>query len=174
MSAPNPFQIPTCFKLDLEQRRRERFKKTVVTAVIVSVAVVIGLLIEGCVSEKSHNAADQNRRQDGEVQNTIETPGLAPTKTLPPAWAQPMQPAAKTISTTSLPMQPCPVAMVRRTASPAQPSPTAGGAVYLVKSGDTLSRIARAHKTTVQAIKMANRLDTDRIFAGEKLNIPSA
>lgn len=174
MSAQNPFQIPTCFKLDLEQRRRERFKKTVVTAVIVSVAVVIGLLIEGCVSEKSQNAVDQNQPQAGDVQNAIETPAPAPTKTLPAPAAQPMQPAPQSISTTSLPMQPCPVAMVRKTASPAQPSPTAGGAVYLVKSGDTLSHIAREHKTTIQAIKVANQLDTDRIFVGEKLNIPSA
>src|SRR3984885_10388316 len=57
MSAQNPFQIPSCFKLDIEQRRRERFKKTVVTTVIVSAAVVIGLLIEGCVSERSQSAA---------------------------------------------------------------------------------------------------------------------
>jgi LysM repeat protein len=162
MSAQNPFQIPTCFKLDIEQRRRERFKKTVVTAVIVSVAVVIGLLIEGCVSEKSQANQEQNQAT---AQNTIQTPAqLAPTASQPVQGSQ-----------ISLPVQPCPVATVpKQTAAPADPPHITGAAVYLVKSGDTLSRIAKAHHTTVKAIKAANRLDDDRLSVGEKLNLPAA
>jgi hypothetical protein len=149
MSAQNPFQIPTCFKLDIEQRRRERFKKTVVTAVIVSVAVVIGLLIEGCVSEKSQA-------------NAIQTPAQA---------SAPVQP----VSRISLPVQPCPVATVpKQTATPADPPHITGVAVYLVKSGDTLTRIAKTHHTTIKAIEAANHLSEDRISVGEKLNIPTA
>ncbi|HEY1789226.1 MAG TPA: LysM peptidoglycan-binding domain-containing protein [Verrucomicrobiae bacterium] len=154
MSAQNPFQIPTCFKLDIEQRRRERFKKTVVTAVIVSVAVVIGLLIEGCVSEKSQATA----------QNTIQTPAQL-------AASAPSQ----SISQISLPVQPCPVATVpKQTAAPADPPHITGVAVYLVKSGDTLSRIAKSHRTTIKALRAANHLDDDRISVGEKLNLPTA
>ena len=163
MSAQNPFQIPTCFKLDIEQRRRERFKKTVVTAVIVSVAVVIGLLIEGCVSEKSQANAEQNQAT---AENTIQTPAQ-------PVESAPSQPVQA--SRISLPVQPCPVATVpKQTATPADPPHITGAAVYLVKSGDTLSRIAKSHHTTVGAIKTANRLDSDRISVGEKLNIPTA
>jgi LysM repeat protein len=158
MSAQNPFQIPTCFKLDIEQRRRERFKKTVVTAVIVSVAVVIGLLIEGCVSEKSQANAEQNQAT---AQNTIQTPAQAGA-------------SSPSISQVSLPVQPCPVATVpKQTAAPADPPHITGAAVYLVKSGDTLTRIAKAHHTTIKAIETANHLSDDRISVGEKLNIPT-
>jgi LysM repeat protein len=41
-----------------------------------------------------------------------------------------------------------------------------------VKSGDTLIRIAKAHGTTVKAIKSLNGLTTDRIKVGQKLNLP--
>jgi LysM repeat protein len=164
MSAQNPFQIPTCFKLDIEQRRRERFKKTVVTAVIVSVAVVIGLLIEGCVSEKSQANDIQNQAT---AQNSIQTP--EPTGT---ATAQTGQ---EPVSKISLPVQPCPVATVpKQTAAPADPPHISGAAVYLVKSGDTLSRIAKSHHTSIKAIKEANKLATDRISVGEKLQVPAA
>jgi len=44
--------------------------------------------------------------------------------------------------------------------------------VYTVKSGDVLERIARNHGTTVNAIKSANGLRTDRINVGQKLKIP--
>ncbi|MFN7139155.1 MAG: LysM peptidoglycan-binding domain-containing protein, partial [Limisphaerales bacterium] len=45
--------------------------------------------------------------------------------------------------------------------------------VYTVKPGDVLERIARNHNTSVQAIKAANGMKTDRINAGQKLKIPS-
>ena len=46
--------------------------------------------------------------------------------------------------------------------------------VYVVKSGDTLSRIAKAHRTTVEAIEAANGLNDDLILVGAKLKIPEA
>jgi peptidoglycan endopeptidase LytE len=46
--------------------------------------------------------------------------------------------------------------------------------LYVVKSGDTLTRIAKVHGTTVKALKSANGLDGDRLVVGEKLKIPEA
>lgn len=46
--------------------------------------------------------------------------------------------------------------------------------LYVVKSGDTLSGIARAKGTTVKALKAANGLSGDRVVAGRKLKIPEA
>lgn len=43
---------------------------------------------------------------------------------------------------------------------------------YKVKSGDSLEKIARSHQTTIQAIKEANGLTTDRIVVGKTLIIP--
>jgi peptidoglycan DL-endopeptidase LytE len=44
---------------------------------------------------------------------------------------------------------------------------------YLVRQGDTLNRIASAHRTTVAALKSANNLKSDTIQLGSKLKIPS-
>ncbi len=158
MSDQNPFQIPSCFKLEIEHRRRVRFKKTVVTAVIASVGLIVGLLIEGCVSERSEVAPAQ---------------ASAVARVPRASQASPAQPARQPISKNSLPMQLCPVAM-EKTATPVGPPHTIGGAVYLVKSGDTLSRIAKTHGTTIKALKAANNLASDRIVVGEKLKIPAA
>ena len=49
----------------------------------------------------------------------------------------------------------------------------AGMTVYTVKSGDTLSKIAKAHGATVKAIQSANNLATTKIHVGQKLKIPS-
>jgi len=48
-----------------------------------------------------------------------------------------------------------------------------GDQPYVVKSGDTLTKIARAHGTTVKALRSANNLTTDRIKVGDKLVIPA-
>ncbi len=44
--------------------------------------------------------------------------------------------------------------------------------VYAVKSGDTLSRIAARHNTTVNELRNLNHLTTDRIVVGQKLILP--
>jgi LysM repeat protein len=46
--------------------------------------------------------------------------------------------------------------------------------IYVIKSGDSLTRIAKAHGTTVKALKTANGLENDRIVVGAKLKIPTA
>ncbi|WP_309399732.1 LysM peptidoglycan-binding domain-containing protein [Cerasicoccus maritimus] len=45
---------------------------------------------------------------------------------------------------------------------------------YEIKSGDTLSEIAQNYGVTVSQLKRANRLTSDRIFAGQTLTIPGA
>jgi LysM repeat protein len=66
------------------------------------------------------------------------------------------------------------------------PAPAAGGVangggtlvaasgeqLYEVKSGDTLSSIAKQHGTTYKAIQAANNLSDTRIKVGQKLKIP--
>ena len=46
-------------------------------------------------------------------------------------------------------------------------------ATYTVKSGDTLTKIAKKNGTTVKAIEAANGLSTTKIKVGQKLKIPS-
>lgn len=44
----------------------------------------------------------------------------------------------------------------------------------VIRRGDTLSQLARAHSTTVAALKQANHLSSDRIYAGRTLVLPGA
>jgi LysM repeat protein len=54
----------------------------------------------------------------------------------------------------------------------ASDSGSSGEDVYVVKSGDTLTKIAKSHSTTVKAIESENNLSTTRITVGEKLKMP--
>jgi LysM repeat protein len=53
------------------------------------------------------------------------------------------------------------------------PELTNGQKLYDVKSGDTLSTIAKSQGTTIRALRAANNLTTDRIIVGQKLKIPA-
>ncbi len=56
---------------------------------------------------------------------------------------------------------------------PAPATPSTSG-TYVVKSGDTLTKIARQHGISVASLKTANNLKSDLINGGQKLKIPGA
>jgi LysM repeat protein len=67
-------------------------------------------------------------------------------------------------------------------AAPTTPTATAGapaatasgdGSVYEVKSGDTLSTIAKKAGVSIRALQAANNLKTTRITVGQKLKLPA-
>jgi len=49
----------------------------------------------------------------------------------------------------------------------------ADGGAYVVKAGDTLTRIARQHGTTVTALRSLNALKTSQVRIGQKLKVPA-
>lgn len=49
-----------------------------------------------------------------------------------------------------------------------------GGQIYRVKAGDTLEKIAKAHKTSIKALKEHNQLQKDQITVGQPLKIPES
>jgi LysM repeat protein len=54
-----------------------------------------------------------------------------------------------------------------------QQKPKAGGNQHVVKSGETLEKIARQHNVTVTALKKHNHLNSDRIQIGQEIDIPN-
>lgn len=155
MNAMNPFQIPTCFQINQERRRKERIKKTVIAVVAASVLLLIGLLIEGCKTERATTSSRITPL--GEVPAAAAEPQIAPAPVAQPA------PAAVPAPT------PSPVSKSNAMAPASQPA-----GLYTVKPGDTLTRIAKAHGTTVKGLKAANGLASDRIAVGAKLKLPEA
>jgi LysM repeat protein len=54
------------------------------------------------------------------------------------------------------------------------PSPAdAGEQIYVVKGGDTLTKIAHDHHTSPASLRKLNKLTTDKIKVGDKLKIPA-
>ena len=159
MNATNPFQIPSCFQIDHERRRRERFKKTFIAAVTAGILLLLGLLIEGCMSEHARAAGS----------TAVVTDLPAPSPNLPPVATAP-----NPITLPEPNPQPA-LSQSTKTVSKAN-TPSAGHseAVYIVKTGDNLTRIARTHGTTVKAIEAANSLASDHISVGTKLKLPES
>jgi LysM repeat protein len=155
MNSANPFQIPSCFQKVDENRRRERFKKGVIATIAAAVLLLVGLLIQGCKSERASAATPP---QAGSVV-IVQTPkSLSPVPQSTSAVASPMPIASKTSMTPTTLTTPH----------------SATVSVYVVKSGDTLSRIAKAHGISIKILKSVNGLDGDRIAVGVKLKIPTA
>jgi nucleoid-associated protein YgaU len=145
MKASNPFQIPSCLqRVDFQQRRRERFKNGFIAAVAAMVVLLVGLLIEGCKTEQATST------KASASLSQVNQPLVADQR-----------------------LNPAPQPNFNSTARP-MTSVNHPQALYVVKSGDTLSRIAKVHGTTVKALEAANGLASDRIVVGTKLKIPTA
>jgi LysM repeat protein len=78
----------------------------------------------------------------------------------------------KTVSQLSQNIEHLQTALRSLTEAVAGPSTVDSGKIYRVKSGDSLEKIARAHNTTIKAIKELNKLSHDRIVIGQTLQIP--
>lgn len=147
MNTSNPFQIPSCLqRANLQQRRQERFKKTVVVAVAAVAVLLVVLLIEGCVSEHAQTAS-------------TASPVVVVQTKAPPAKVAVSEPKV-------VPVLPPPAPATT------QPPVTQPTLIYVVKHGDTLARIAKQHHTTAQQIKAINGLNSDLIAVGAKLKLP--
>lgn len=101
----------------------------------------------------------------------------SPGATLPAAAASPTQALGPSSAGPTLPATATPSPTVEASAAPTKtPKPTAKPAAtrkYRVKSGDTLSGIARRFGTTVAVLKKLNGIsDASRIHPGQVLRIP--
>ena len=167
MNNPNPF-VPKGSLLEQQSYRRSRLKFWVGGVAGVSCLALVVMLIQGCHRENpdTQTAMDTN--------NT--TPGLDLTNNLPPAetnsFATPFTaPMAPSNSVATAPMPPS-VAVTPPVAPPVEP-PTAG-TDYVVKSGDTLGKIAKANGVSLKALLAANPgIDPKKLKPGKKITIPA-
>ena len=200
MNKSNPF-VPKGSLLEQQSQRRFRLKFAVGCVLVVSVTGLVAMLIQGCkratpdmgvnplpmvytnpvvvtmpanpvvVPEPVAPAAGSEyvvvkgdslakiAKKNGVTLKALEAanPGVVPTK-LKIGQKLVIPAGGKSLTDTAAPT----------TAAVGD----AGTASYTVKSGDTLTKIAKAHGTTVKAIEAANGLTTTKISVGKKLKIP--
>jgi LysM repeat protein len=129
---------------------------SVVAGLIVGVHVaVIGSVImtQGCASTQ--------RGADSTVPAMVEP---APAPVLPPSAAMVAQPAVQPVAFPAIqpPVEPAPLK-----------TSVAAGNIYVVKSGDSLSKIAAAHGVNTRELSELNQItDANKIRAGQKLVLP--
>ena len=131
------------------------------------VVLLVGALIEGCMSEQAANTTPTTSSKVTELRtprlNQLPAPRLNQTAEAWPAPDSNSQPEPAPIHK--------PATVI---ANENLPAPSHSETVYVIKSGDTLTRIAKAHGTTVKALKAANGLASDNIVVGARLKIPEA
>ncbi len=170
-----------------------KFLFTVSAILALHMFLLVSVLIQGCKRQDQTGTAPQDNSLNAlePLGDSAETPPAGTTRRVetPPEPAQP-SPQSPPVNPLALPggsSTPPPVMAtpnIQPSAPepftppstvvnpPPQPLPSARTVVYEVKRGDTLTRIARSHRTTPKAIKEANSLKTDRILAGQKLKVP--
>jgi LysM repeat protein len=108
----------------------------------------------------AHDTLGKIAKKSGVTLKALEdaNPGVVPTKL---KIGQKLQIPAATADTSA-------------TTTTTTASTDTGEEIYKVKSGDTLTKIARANGTTVKAIESENNLTTTKIKVGQKLKIPAS
>lgn len=121
-------------------------------------ALLVALLIDGCMSEHAKTASATVAKVAGRpAAPRVPAPAPASKQVFTP----PAHPVAPSAIKPSLSFKAGPLASSR----PAL--------VYVVRPGDTLARIARLHQTTAKVLKAINGLHNDRVAVGAKLKLPS-
>ena len=142
--------------------RRERFKIVVWTIVAANVLLFAGMLIQGCKREPAtaENKESSPVETASAETNAAATAQPAPGSNLPtpPTFEAPTTNAATAAAETNAPPPPAP----------------AGGRQYSVAKGDTFYKIAKANKTTVKALEVANPgVSSAKLKVGQVLQLPA-
>ena len=153
--------MPSSPIAELERKRRRAIKAGVFTSLVVASAFLLGMLIQGCNSQRSTDAQPGLNSPTPKTTAPTNTPAIVeggPSTNAPPQFVQP---------TAAIPNEPPPQPEAFEKSKP-------DATLYTVKRGDTLTRIARAHGTTVRLLKAENNLKSDQISVGKQLKIPTA
>ena len=191
MNNSNPL-IPKGSNLEQKIKGRSRVKLAVIIVLAVHVLFLGPLLMQGCKREQTPSPVADTNSQPPLDSLTNELPQLTnnvvqpPVATNAPVVTTPAIPAAGVTEYTVVKgdsfytlgkrfgVSMKAIADAPATTGNGATVPTAeGDKTYKVKSGDTLSKIAAAHGTTVKAIRSINNLTTDKIKVGQELKLPA-
>jgi LysM repeat protein len=133
----------------------------IVSPVPTNPPVVVPPPVESATTEYTVVAGDtlgKIAKKSGVTLKALEdaNPGVVPTKLKINQKLVIPAPTNETVATTS-----------------AMASTDSGEEIYKVKSGDTLTKIAKQYGVTVKAIESENNLSTTKIKVGQKLKIPA-
>jgi LysM repeat protein len=164
----NPFNPLPTRSLEPTGVRRVKFKIGFYAALVTAGIFVTGMLLQGCYARRFGSAPPQHFG-DAAISDTNSALDMAQELGTTPS-------PTNVVKTTPPPPGPASAVSNQAGVSTVSESPIAAppdsGVTYLVKPGDTLLRIAKARRTTVKSIQVANGLKTDRINAGQKLAMP--
>jgi LysM repeat protein len=161
MNNPNPF-VPQGSLLELQSKRRSRLKLGVFCVLIVGIAGLAAMLIQGCKREESENSPDQSQSQP-----PVDTNNYAASDTNPPSMEASNPPVGATPPGQTVATPPPPP-------TPVAPPPAPAESEYVVVKGDTLGKIAKANGVTLKALEDANSgVTPTRLKVGQKLVIPA-
>ena len=133
--------------------------------------ILIGLLgslvIAGCSSDKDKKNKEAMQPPPPELLPAAQPTPVPATPVLTPA------PAPEAPVTVAPAPAPAPAPKAAPAARPAAAAP-ACSKVYVVKKGDSLSEIAKAHHTTVKKLMALNPSikSADKILIGQKIKLP--
>jgi len=213
MNNPNPF-VPKGSLLEQQSKRHSRMKLGVFCVLVVGVAGLTAMLIQGCKREQNNEAENQPPVDTNTAVMNTNTPPLEASNVAPPVVAPVPAPVPEVAGTEyvvvkgdtlgkiaknhgvtlnalkaanpgveptklkvgqklSIPASSGGASASGMTGGPVSTGSGVAGETYTVKSGDSLTKIAKAHGTTIKAIRAENNLTTDHIKVGQKLKIPA-
>ncbi len=144
---------------------RERFKVAVYSVLGVHLAFLLLLLAHGYNTDATTITIPSGEPADSPASPTDRTMA-AEQKPVPKSAGSPSVTSQLSTSGAEAAVQ---------TGQPSNKESSSGAeAIHIVKSGETLSSIARIHGTNVRVIKAANHLKDERLAVGTRLRVPDS
>ncbi len=152
-------------------------KDAIVMAILLNMGLLALLFATAVVREEKSAVASIITPPLSISSPTKETPSPQPLVFSPPPTpitTSQKEPLASTKPTVNSIASPPPIEKKEIIAATSSVAPVNQQRIIevVVKEGDALEKIARAHKTTVAAIKEASQLTNEKIRVGQKLQVP--
>lgn len=149
-----------------------RWAFAAIASVVIHVVVIGVFLAPGCdAPEKPEEQSDAPEVAQTDVTPPIEGDSVGQERSYTPPGGSVLTPNSSSRQTTRTSTRP---AASTQTAPSSRPSTSSTPEIYVVKQGDNLTKIARAHGTTAEAIAKANGKSLsamNMLWVGQKIKL---